>query len=79
MRVYRTTSRQEVNSSVFRICYSVVRLGDNEPVDALYAHVLARAYWEAWRALHSHEPVGRHAIQDLDLAIDFAPSGSRKH
>ncbi len=65
--------------SVFRICYSVVRLRDSEPVDTLYAHVLARAYWEAWRALHSEEPVGRHAIQDLDLAIDFGPSDGLKH
>jgi hypothetical protein len=34
-------------------------------------HVLARAYWSAWIALHSEPPSGRHRLPDLGLAIDF--------
>ena len=52
--------------------YSLSRLCDSEPVNALEAHVLARAYREAWRALYVCEPVGRHTIESLGLAIDFA-------
>jgi hypothetical protein len=53
--------------------YSLFRLRDSQPVDALEAHVLARAYGEAWYALHLCEPVGQHVIRGLDLAIDFRP------
>jgi hypothetical protein len=34
-------------------------------------HVLARAYWSAWIALHSEAPVGWHRLPDLGLVIDF--------
>jgi len=34
-------------------------------------HVLARAYWSAWVALHLEPPVGWHRLPDLGLAIDF--------
>jgi hypothetical protein len=34
-------------------------------------HVLARAYWSAWVALHSEPPVGWHRLPDLGLVIDF--------
>jgi hypothetical protein len=53
--------------------YSLFHLGNGEPVDALDAHVLARAYDAAWRALHRCEPVGQHTIESLGLAIDFGP------
>jgi hypothetical protein len=59
--------------------YSLFRLCDREPVDALEAHVLARAYGEAWYALYLCEPVGQHVIKGLDLAIDFGPYGSRRN
>jgi hypothetical protein len=53
--------------------YGLFRLSDNEPIDALEAHVLAHAYDAAWRALYLCEPVGQHVIEDLGLAIDFGP------
>ena len=62
----------EVDYSVFRLC-------DSKPVDALEAHVLARAYGEAWYALYRCAPVGRHVIKDLGVAIDFGPCGSRRN
>ncbi|HYR34359.1 MAG TPA: hypothetical protein VEQ87_08735 [Burkholderiales bacterium] len=59
--------------------YTLFRLGDNKLIDAMEAHVLARAYGEAWLAFYLCEPVGRHDIKGLDLAIDFGPSGSRRN
>ena len=59
--------------------YRLFSLCDNQPVDALEAHVLARAYGEAWYAFYLCEPVGHHVIEGLDLAIDFGPSGSRRN
>ena len=50
------------------------RLRGGDPVDALEAHVLARAYRAAWRALNSCAPVHRHVIGGLDLVIDFGAS-----
>jgi hypothetical protein len=51
--------------------YKLLSLSDSEPIEALPAHVLARAYEDAWRALYQCEPVGRHVIEMLGLAIDF--------
>ncbi len=51
--------------------YSLYRSLDREPVNALEAHVLARAYRAAWRALRSSEPRHRHLIGSLGLVIDF--------
>jgi hypothetical protein len=59
--------------------YGLSRLCDSEPIETLEAHVLARAYGEAWYAFYRCEPVGQHVIQGLDLAIDFGPSGSRRN
>ena len=59
--------------------YRLFRLGDSEPVDALEAHVLARAYDAAWRALYLCEPTGQHVIESLGLAIDFGPGDRRRH
>jgi hypothetical protein len=61
------------------IKYSLFRLGDSEPVDALEAHVLARAYGDAWYAFYLCEPVGEHVIKGLELGIDFGPFGSRRN
>jgi len=51
--------------------YRLFSLSDREPIEALEAHVLARAYGAAWRALYLCEPVGEHVIEPLGLAIDF--------
>jgi hypothetical protein len=58
--------------------YRVFRLCDSGPIDGLEAHVLARAYADAWRALHLCDPVGEHPIESLGLAIDFG-SAPRRH
>ena len=57
--------------------YSLSRLCDSGPIDALEAHVFARAYHAAWCALYLCEPVGQHTIESLGVAIDFGPYGSR--
>ena len=59
--------------------YRLSNLCDSEPIDALEAHVLARAYGEAWSAFYLCDPVGQHVIKGLDLAIDFGPCGSRRN
>ena len=41
-------------------------------------HVLARAYWSAWIALHSEPPAGWHRLPDLGIAIDFATSPAKR-
>jgi hypothetical protein len=41
-------------------------------------HVLARAYWSAWIALHSEAPVGWHRLPDLGLVIDFEALKKRR-
>jgi hypothetical protein len=51
--------------------YRLICVPDGEPVNALEAHVMARAYAAAWRVLFRCEPVGRHVIESLGLAIDF--------
>jgi len=57
--------------------YRVFRLRDGDPIEALEAHVLARAYVDAWRALYLCEPIGEHAIDSLGLAIDFGRRARR--
>jgi hypothetical protein len=45
--------------------------------DRLQLHVFARAYREAWIALHADAPSGRHWFERLGIAIDFgAPGGN---
>lgn len=41
-------------------------------------HVLARAYWSAWIALHSEPPVGWHRLPDLGLAIEFGAANPKR-
>jgi len=57
--------------------YTLFRLCDGDPIDALEAHVLARAYVDAWCALYLCEPIGEHAIESLGLAIDFGRRARR--
>lgn len=37
----------------------------------LELHILARAYRDAWVALHSRGPAGMHAFARLGVVIDF--------
>jgi len=39
--------------------------------DWLELHVLARAYRDAWRALHGGAPTGEHRLERLGISIDF--------
>ena len=55
------------------------RLSDHAPIETLEGYVLARAYGAAWYALYQCEPVGKHTIEGLGLAIDFGPCGSRRN
>ena len=57
--------------------YQLFRLSDSSPVEALEAHVLVRAYVDAWRALYLCEPFGEHTIESLGLAIDFGRQARR--
>ena len=68
-----------MSSGDLLIDYSLSRLSDNQPVEELEAHVLARAYGEAWYALYRCAPVGQHVIKGLGLAIDFGPCGMRRN
>jgi hypothetical protein len=50
-------------------------LPDNALAGNLHLHVFARAYREAWVALHSRDPVGTHAFERLGVAIEFKAPG----
>jgi hypothetical protein len=51
--------------------YSIFSWPAMDPLDAIEMHVLARAYWAAWRSLHARDPAGRHVIASLDVVIVF--------
>jgi len=53
------------------LTYQIFRLSTREPVDTVEMHVLAKAYRAAWRSTYASEPVARHALERLDLVIDF--------
>ena len=57
--------------------YVLYRLRDRNRIDTLEAHVLARAYVDAWRALHLFDPSGEHAIENLGIGIDFGRRARR--
>ena len=44
----------------------------NELARLVQAHVFARAYRDAWIALHAQAPSGTHTFDDLGIAIEFA-------
>ena len=52
--------------------YKISCFSTGKPVDALQMHVFARAYQDAWRIVHTGEPLGTHTIEELDLVIEFA-------
>ena len=43
------------------------------PLDMLELHVLARAYYAAWRVVHGPEPKGLHPLPALNALIDYDP------
>jgi hypothetical protein len=51
--------------------YRVFRMSSGEDEESIEAHVFARAYRGAWRAIHGTEPAGRHEVAALELAMDF--------
>mgnify|MGYP006297504781 CR=1 FL=1 len=53
--------------------YRVMKQHTFERVDALELHLLARAYYAAWKRVHDSEPIHEHAIPSLNLLIYFDP------
>ena len=53
--------------------YRLYSISTLEPCDAVEMHVLARAYWAAWRSVHARAPRCRHVLAEVDLLIDFDP------
>lgn len=51
--------------------YRVINLSSGEDEDSTQAHVFARAYREAWRAIYGSEPAGRHQVAVLGFVVDF--------
>jgi len=51
--------------------YRVINLSSGEDEDSTEAHVFARAYRGAWRAIYGSEPVGRHQVAALGFVVDF--------
>ena len=53
--------------------YRVMKQYTFERIDALELHLLARAYYAAWKRVHDSEPIHEHAIPSLNLLIYFEP------
>jgi hypothetical protein len=51
--------------------YRVINISNGEDEDSTEAHVFARAYRGAWRAIYGSEPVGRHQVAALGFVVDF--------
>lgn len=58
--------------------YRVFRMSSGADEDCIEAHVFARAYRGAWRAIHGTEPAGRHEVAALELAMDFGELASAR-
>jgi hypothetical protein len=57
--------------------YTVFRVSDGDRLEDLEAHVLVRAYVDAWRAMYLCEPFGEHTIESLGVVIDFGRRARR--
>ena len=53
--------------------YRVMKQHTFERIDALELHLLARAYYAAWKRVHDSEPIHEHSIPSLNLLIYFEP------
>ena len=51
--------------------YCVINISSGEDEGSTEAHVFARAYRGAWRAIHGAEPAGRHQVAALGFVVDF--------
>ena len=51
--------------------YRVFDLETRAPLDTLELHVLARAYYAAWEAVHGFAPEGRHPLPMLNVTFEF--------
>ena len=54
--------------------YRLLDTRTGAPLDMLELHVLARAYYAAWRVVHGPEPEGLHPMPALNALIDYDPS-----
>lgn len=54
--------------------YRILNQATREPLDAIELHVLARAYYAAWRHVHHSEPMHEHALPGLKLLIEYLPA-----
>ena len=52
--------------------YRVINILSGEDEDSTEAHVFARAYRGAWRAIYGSEPAGRHQVTALGFVMDFS-------
>lgn len=53
--------------------YRIMKRTTREQLDAIELHVLARAYYAAWRHMHHVEPLNEHTLPTLDLVIEYLP------
>ena len=51
--------------------YRIFSMSSGEEEGSTEAHVFARAYREAWRAIYGSEPAGRHQVAVLGFVVDF--------
>lgn len=54
--------------------YRVFDLTSSAALDTLELHVLARAYYAAWRAVHGAPPEDRHPMPMFNALFDFGAS-----
>ena len=59
--------------------YQVLDLKTTMPVDTLELHVLARAYYAAWRVIHGVAPEGRHPLPALNVSFNYVPTTNALH
>ena len=57
--------------------YRILDLTTGEPLDTLALHVLARAYYAAWLAIHDRAPESRHPMPALRVVIDYSGVGTQ--
>jgi hypothetical protein len=57
--------------------YRVFDLETRAPLDTLELHVLARAYYAAWRVVHGTPPEGRHPLPMFNVFFEFDASSAK--
>jgi hypothetical protein len=58
--------------------YRVFDLETRAPLDTLELHVLARAYYAAWRAVHGTTPESQHPLPMFNAYFEFEDSSGSK-